>query len=315
MTLRLGRIAEPHDLRGETAIATDAAATRAVPAKSLDIDAAGLVPLDLLPHGSAADLGRELLGRLAALSANERDALSVAVPRWLPPVERPGKILCLAGNYPKHVAERGYRETERAKTFPYVFMKPTATMIGGGDSVVLPAVSPSRIDYECELAIVVGRRAKSVSEADALACVAGYTVVNDISDRGFRPNPGREERERDKFFDWLHGKWHDTFCPVGPVVLSSDHVAHPAELALSLDVSGDRRQAATAGEMIFPVPAIVAFVSSWMTLEPGDIIATGTPSGVGAASETFLKPGDELAAAIEGIGVLKNPVTAEVSSK
>jgi 2-keto-4-pentenoate hydratase/2-oxohepta-3-ene-1,7-dioic acid hydratase in catechol pathway len=159
--------------------------------------------------------------------------------------------------------------------------------------------------------VVIGRLCRDVDEDEALACVAGYTIVNDISDRGFRPNPKRKPRERDKFFDWLHGKWHDTFCPMGPCILSADDVADPQNLPIQLFVNDDLKQDASTAEMVFPVAAIVSFISRFVTLQPGDIIATGTPSGVGSATGTYLRPGDQVRAFIAPIGTLENPVEAE----
>ena len=156
------------------------------------------------------------------------------------PIAQPAKILLLAGNYATHVVERGGIAAERDETFPYVFMKPpTTTLTHPGDPIVIPRVSPDHIDWECELGVVIGRRCRDVDEAEALDYVAGYTVVNDISDRKFTPNPGRKPRERDKFFDWLHGKWHDTFCPIGPVHPLGRRGARPAGAADPAD--GQRR--------------------------------------------------------------------------
>ncbi|HEX8202271.1 MAG TPA: fumarylacetoacetate hydrolase family protein, partial [Isosphaeraceae bacterium] len=240
----------------------------------------------------------------------------LAVPRdevkLLTPIAAPRKLLLLAGNYAAHVVERGGTAAERTQTFPYVFLKPpTTTLTHPGDPIRLPRVSPDHVDWECELGVVIGAPCRDVSEAEALGFVAGYTVVNDISDRQFRPNPGRAPRERDKFFDWLHGKWHDTFCPVGPCIASADAVPDPQALPLRLTVNGQIRQDATTARMVFPVAAIVAFLSRFVTLEPGDIISTGTPAGVGSASGTYLRPGDVVAATIGGIGTLENPVEAE----
>ena len=136
--------------------------------------------------------------------------------------------------------------------------------------------------------------------------VAGYTVVNDISDREFKPNPEREERKNDGFFDWLHGKWHDGFCPVGPCVTSAETIPDPQKLQLTLKVNGELKQDSSTALQIFPVAAVIEFISSYVTLEPGDVISTGTPAGVGNAKGTYLKAGDKLEAAIEGVGVLKN---------
>ncbi|WP_337175736.1 fumarylacetoacetate hydrolase family protein [Paludisphaera sp.] len=271
--------------------------------------------LELLPpDGAASWQARRLHEWIETLDVITLDELTI--PRddvqLLVPVPSPRKLLFLAGNYSKHLAERGYMTTEREETFPYVFTKPpSTTLTHPGDPIVIPAVSPDQIDWECELGVVIGRRCRDVSEAEALGYVAGYTVVNDVSDRAFRPNPGRKPRERDKFFDWLHGKWHDTFCPMGPCILSADAVPDPQALPIRLTVNGRTMQDASTAEMVFPVAAVVAFVSRFVTLEPGDVIATGTPSGVGSATGTFLKPGDLVRATIGPIGTLENPVLAE----
>ena len=232
--------------------------------------------------------------------------------KLLVPTPRPSKILLLAGNYAAHVIERGGVAVERAETFPYVFMKPpTTTLTHPGDPVRIPVCSPDHIDYEAELGVVIGRRCREVEEDEALQYVAGYTIVNDITDRKYMPNPGRKPRERDKFFDWLHGKWHDTFCPVGPCLLSAADVPDPQSMAIRLTVDGETKQDGSTGQMIFPVAAVISFLSRWVTLEPGDLISTGTPSGVGSSSGVYLKPGDIVVASIGGIGELSNPIEAE----
>ncbi len=271
--------------------------------------------LDLLPpDGSAFDAARELAAWIEGPEAPDIDELAIPTDdiQLLVPIARPPKLLLLAGNYAKHVEERGGIAAERSETFPYVFLKPpSTTLTHPGHPIVIPSISPDNIDWECELGVVIGRRCRGVSEAEALDYVAGYTVVNDISDRQFRPNPKRKPRERDKHFDWLHGKWHDSFCPIGPCIRSADAVPDPQQLHLLLTVNDEPKQDASTAQMIFPVAAIIAFVSSFVTLEPGDIISTGTPSGVGSATGEFLKPGDVVAATIEGIGTLANPVIAE----
>ena len=223
----------------------------------------------------------------------------------LPPVSNPGKLLLLAGNYAAHVSEQGDIAKERGQTFPYVFSKPAlSTLTGDGQTVRIPKISPDAIDHEVELAVVIGRTARDISAGDALDFVAGYTIVNDLSDRGFRPNPKRHERPRDKFFDWLHGKWHDGFCPCGPCLVTTDEIPDPQNLQLQLRVDGDLRQSGSTAEQIFSVAQVIEFVSSWVTLEPGDIISTGTPSGVGNASGRFLTAGQQVVASITGIGDL-----------
>lgn len=268
----------------------------------------------LPPDGESRGQARALCDWVDGLDIMELNEITIplAEARLLVPLPNPPKILLLAGNYAKHVAERGGTAAEREETFPYVFMKPpSTTLTNPGDPILIPSASPDHIDWECELGVVIGRRCRNVSEADALDYVAGYTVVNDISDRSFKPNPGRKPRERDKFFDWLHGKWHDTFCPMGPCLLSADEVDDPQNLPIKLTVNGQVKQEASTAEMIFPVAAVIAFISNFVTLEPGDVIATGTPSGVGSASGTYLKPGDTVRATIAPIGILENPVRAE----
>jgi 2-keto-4-pentenoate hydratase/2-oxohepta-3-ene-1,7-dioic acid hydratase in catechol pathway len=272
-------------------------------------------PLDLLPpDGISYEAARELFAWIEQL--NELDRAELLIPitevRLLVPIASPPKLLLLAGNYARHVAERGGTAAERDETFPYVFMKPpSTTLTRPGDPIVIPRVSPDHIDWECELGVVIGRRCRHADEDEAMTCVAGYTIVNDISDRAYKPNPERKPRERDKFFDWLHGKWHDTFCPMGPCILASDVVPDPQALRIKLTVNGQVRQDASTADMIFPVSAIVSFLSRLMTLQPGDVIATGTPSGVGSATGTYLRPGDRVRATIAEIGTLENPVEAE----
>jgi len=262
--------------------------------------------LSFLPHGSQHDVAQ----RLAEwLSQNEPTSADLAIKdaSILTPIPRPNKLMLLAGNYAKHIEEGGENAVERAQTYPYVFMKPASTTLNHhGGEIPVPAVSPDNIDWECELGVVIGKKAKDVSEAEALDFVAGYTVVNDISDRGFRPNPERKERSRDKFFDWQHGKWHDGSCPVGPCIATPTTISDPQNLPLKLTVNGEVHQDANTAMQIFPVAAVIEFISSFVTLEPGDIISTGTAAGVGHAKGVHLKAGDQVEASIEGIGALKN---------
>ncbi len=267
--------------------------------------------LDYLPHGRSFEAARALSEKLADLPGDElaRHGIDHDQVRLLVPIPRPNKLMLLAGNYAEHIKEGGGIAAERARTFPYVFMKPpTTTLTNPGDPVRIPAVSPDHIDWEIELGVVIGRRCKGVKEKEALQYVAGYTVVNDISDRHFKPNPNRVERPKDAFFDWLHGKWHDTFCPVGPCITPASEIRDPQNLRLTLKVNGHVEQDSNTRHMIFPVAAVIEFISAFVTLEPGDIISTGTPSGVGAAKGKFLQPGDRLDATIERIGTLSNPV-------
>lgn len=272
--------------------------------------------LPLLTGGVLRSEIRRIAESLGNLPSDQHEALTVPLDavQLLVPIPRPSKLLLLAGNYSKHIEEGGGRAEERARTFPYVFMKPPlTTLTDPGRPVQIPRCSPQEIDWELELGVIIGRRCRDVPEAEALNCVAGYTIVNDISDRAFHPNPSRAARDKDAFFDWLHGKWHDTFCPMGPAVLPADEVEDPQEFQLQLRVNGQVEQDASTAEMVFPVAAIIEFLSQFVTLEPGDVISTGTPSGVGKAKGRFLKAGDVLEAEISGIGILSNPVVDEPS--
>jgi 2-keto-4-pentenoate hydratase/2-oxohepta-3-ene-1,7-dioic acid hydratase in catechol pathway len=270
--------------------------------------------LDYLPpDGESAWAAQDLFERFRGLPAAERQALTSPLDRadLLVPVPAPSKVILLAGNYADHIKEGGGVAAERQETFPYFFWKPPGTTLTHpGRPVRLPALSPDHIDWELELGVVLGRRCKAVGEADALHYVAGYTVCNDISDRQFRINPGRKKREKDGYFDWLHGKWHDTFLPMGPCVRSATTVPDPQAFPMKLRVNGKTMQDGSTAAMIFPVAALVSILSGFVTLEPGDVISTGTPSGVGAGRKppVFLKSGDVLEAEIVGVGVLRNPV-------
>lgn len=271
--------------------------------------------LDYLPpSGKSAKAALEVEAAFNKLPTTEQRRLSrpIKEARLRVPIAEPKKVILLAGNYAAHIVEGGGQAVEREQTFPYYFWKPpTTTLTNPGDPIIIPRVSPDHIDWEVELGVIMGRTCRHVSEKDALRYVAGYSVCNDVSDRRYRINPKRKPRgERDGFFDWLHGKWHDTFLPVGPCVVAATSVPDPQRLPLKLKVNGQVMQDATTAQMIFPVAALVSILSSFVTLEPGDIISTGTPSGVGHARKppVYLKPGDVIEAEIGSIGVLRNPV-------
>jgi 2,4-didehydro-3-deoxy-L-rhamnonate hydrolase len=269
----------------------------------------------LAPLGRSAKVAQQLAAGYVKLPAADQRRLSrpLKEARLRVPVPDPKKVILLAGNYAAHIVEGGGKAVEREQTFPYFFWKPpTTTLTHPGDPIKVPRVSPNHVDYELELGVIIGRECRHVSEKDALRHVAGYTVCNDVSDRGFRITPTRTPREKDAFFDWLHGKWHDTFLPVGPCALSAAGV-DPQKLAMRLRLNGKVMQNASTGQMIFSVAALVSILSSFVTLEPGDIVVTGTPSGVGHARKppVYMHAGDVVEAEIDGIGTLRNPVTAE----
>jgi 2-keto-4-pentenoate hydratase/2-oxohepta-3-ene-1,7-dioic acid hydratase in catechol pathway len=269
--------------------------------------------LDFLPGGKSADIIPQMVKHYASLKGDARVRIetSLSSTKLLVPIPEPKKLLLLAGNYNSHIKEGGGKETERKDTFPYFFWKPPSmTLTNPGDPIRIPVVSHDHVDWELELGVIMGKRCRDVAEKDALGYVAGYAVCNDVSDRHFQINKGRKKRDKDSFFDWLHGKWHDTFMPMGPCVLSAASVADPQKFPMKLRVNDKVMQDANTDQMIFSVAAIVSILSTFTTLEPGDVISTGTPAGVGAGMKppVFLKKGDVVEARIEGIGVLRNPV-------
>ncbi|MFT5086308.1 MAG: 2,4-diketo-3-deoxy-L-fuconate hydrolase [Candidatus Latescibacterota bacterium] len=227
------------------------------------------------------------------------------------PVSNPRKVFCLAGNYQDHIEEGGRAKLAiQDKETPRVFMKPpTTTVIGPGDKILIPPIANS-IDWEGELAVVIGRKCKGVKAKDALKYVAGYTVMNDVSERDLRIKKRTDSRPRDEWFDWLNGKWLDTFAPQGPWVVTRDEIPNPQVLDISTYINGERKQHNNTGQMLYPVDKIIEYISAIITLEPGDLISTGTISGVGATTGTYMKPGDQVQIEISQIGVLKNPVAA-----
>jgi 2-keto-4-pentenoate hydratase/2-oxohepta-3-ene-1,7-dioic acid hydratase in catechol pathway len=213
------------------------------------------------------------------------------------PIERPQKIVCVGLNYRDHAEEQGVDLPER----PILFAKWPNTLIGPGEPIVIPAIS-EQVDYEAELGVVIGERVKGVSTENALEAVAGYVCVNDVSARDLQFADGQ----------WVRGKSPDTFCPVGPRLVPRDEIPDPQALSIRAVLNGETLQNSTTANMVFGVAEIVAFVSQAITLEPGDLIATGTPAGVGAFRKppVFMKAGDEITIEIDGIGALTNPVRA-----
>jgi 2-keto-4-pentenoate hydratase/2-oxohepta-3-ene-1,7-dioic acid hydratase in catechol pathway len=225
-------------------------------------------------------------------------ALPLADLRLLPPVPRPGKIVAIGLNYKDHSLESGAAAPPKS---PIIFAKFPTSIAGPEDAIVIPVGNPN-VDYEAELAVVIGRRGKAIPAAQALEFVAGYMPLNDVSARVWQFG--------DK--QWVRGKSCDTFCPTGPHLTTRDEIPDPHALAIRTRVNGITMQDSHTSRMIFRVPELIEFTSLSITLEPGDIIATGTPEGVGAFRKPpiFLKPGDMVEVEIEGLGVLRNPVVA-----
>lgn len=220
-----------------------------------------------------------------------------ATAYWFAPVPRPGKVICIGLNYRDHAAESNMPIPER----PVVFSKFSTSIIAPGEPVILPP-SSSQVDYEAELAVVIGRRAKNVSVTQALDYVLGYTCFNDVSARDFQFADGQ----------WQRGKSCDTFAPMGPTIVTTDVVPDPHNLAIKLKLNGKTMQDSNTDQLIFGVPELIEFLSQTITLEPGDVIATGTPPGVGFARKppVFLQAGDEMEVLIEKVGWLNTPVVA-----
>lgn len=249
------------------------------------------------------------LDDIAKLSKTNAAAISLDSVKLLAPISRPQKVIGLAGNFSEHIKEAGLSlglsDSPRQTTVPRPFLMPSSVVIGDGKTIQWPVYS-KQIDYEIELAVVIGKNAKCVSIKDAENYIAGYTIANDVSARSVTFKENRKVRPWDEFYDWLNGKWADGFLPMGPYLVTKDEIADVQNLDMHLTVNGKTRQKANTSQMIFSVAEIVSFVSHLMTLEPGDIIATGTPSGVAMASGKFLNEGDIIECTIEKIGVLKN---------
>jgi 2-keto-4-pentenoate hydratase/2-oxohepta-3-ene-1,7-dioic acid hydratase in catechol pathway len=234
------------------------------------------------------------------LSALTRLGLAVSSSEvtYFPPVQRPGKIFCLGRNYREHAAEMGATAPD---PYPVLFAKFSNTLIGHGAPIVLPKVS-QMVDYEAELAVVIGRRAHNVPMESAFDYIAGYTNFNDVSVRDWQKRTQQ----------WLQGKTFDGTGPIGPVLVTLDELKDPQKLGIALRLNGQVMQCANISDFIFNIPTVIHYITQIVTLEPGDVIATGTPSGVGFARKPpiFLKAGDVVEVEIEGLGVLRNPVVA-----
>ncbi len=273
----------------------------------IDIAAAssGALPADLLAIVAG---GAGLHAGIAALS--EAAGTPVADVHLLAPLPRPGKLLAAAGNYQAHILEGGRPAVDKTRTVPKLFLKPSTSIIGQDAPLHLPAVSSS-VDWELELAIVIGTGGRDIPIETALDHVYGYTIINDISARKMDWDiVERAEGAWEGFFDWREGKWVDDFAPIGPWIVTADEIPDPDALDLRLHVNGNVRQEASTADMIFDTRELIAFASRLMTLEPGDIIATGTPAGVGDTHGNYLHAGDRMEGWIEGLGTLVTPVVA-----
>ena len=265
------------------------------------IDSGGTLR-DLSDHISDIDgsvLGIATLDRLSELTPENLPVVKGA-PRLGACVGSVGKLICIGLNFHEHAKETGNPVPEH----PIVFMKATSAINGPFDDVVLPRGS-QHSDWEIELGVVIGERAKYVDAADALTHVAGYCVVNDVSERFYQTKLTGQ---------WTKGKSCDTFGPLGPWLVTADEIADPQNLAMTMDVNGERMQTGNTNDMIFSVREIIAHLSGLMTLYPGDVIATGTPPGVGSGKKPegiFLRAGDRMAGSVEGLGRQEQTVVSD----
>ena len=252
---------------------------------------------DVIPDISGAALSPESLARLLALDPKTLPAVN-GTPRMGPCVGSVGKFVCIGLNYSDHAAESGMAVPKE----PVLFMKATSAIIGPDDDVVIPRDS-LKTDWEVELGVVIGKEAKYVDEADALSYVAGYCVVNDLSERAFQLEGTGQ---------WVKGKSADTFGPIGPWLVTRDEVPDPQNLRLWLEVDGHRYQDGNTNTMVFGVAYLVSYLSRFMSLQPGDIISTGTPPGVGLGQKppVYLRAGNRMKLGIDGLGTQAQNVIA-----
>lgn len=262
---------------------------------------AALLPTDivsfLIGGSRCLQQAKQVLDFASGCSVEERTifTFSRGDVRVLAPIPKPGKVVCVGRNYHDHVSEM----KREVPTIPVIFSKLHNTIIANGDGVPFPRVS-DQLDYEAELAVVIGRKGRYITEEDAMQYVAGYTAINDITVRDWQH----------RTVQWLQGKSFDGTGPTGPVLVTGDEIPDPHNLQIKLWLNGELRQNDNTSRLIFSIPFLVSFVSQVMTLEPGDIIATGTPGGVGVAMEPkgFMKAGDVVRIEIEKIGILENPI-------
>lgn len=253
--------------------------------------------LDLVAPATWLDRTTEAFAAASRATENppESAVLPLADVRLLSPVPRPGKVICIGLNYKDHAEESGMDLPER----PLVFSKFPTSVVGPDAEVILPPGS-SENDYEAELGVVIGKTATRIDAAAAMEHVLGYTNLNDVSARDFQFADGQ----------WQRGKSPDTFCPMGPAIVTTDEVTDPHVLRIQLRLNGNTMQDSSTDQLIFQVPELLAELSNFTTLEPGDVIATGTPPGVGFARKppVYIQAGDVMEVEIEGLGVLRNPV-------
>jgi 2-keto-4-pentenoate hydratase/2-oxohepta-3-ene-1,7-dioic acid hydratase in catechol pathway len=266
--------------------------------------------VDLSSHVDSLNLVRVIedwstLGPLLHGAMQQATAVSGDVV-WQAPLPAPPKFLLLAGNFRAHVVESGFEAAPEENLTPQFFIKPSTTIVGATDDIPLTSGNHA-LDYESELAVVIGQRTRSATLGNAMDAVWGYTVVNDISERKLNDGmEGRKKRSNDDFYDWLVGKWFDGSAPMGPYLVTKDEM--PAEMMVSARLNGETVQEAGTSLMIHSVAEAIVYISNVLTLEPGDVISMGTPAGVGMARGRLLRDGDVIECEVSGIGILRNTV-------
>lgn len=260
----------------------------------------GVPEAGILQDGRITGLGRDMLSVIASGISPQPSGPSYerSSVRLLAPIPRPPKLICIGLNYRDHAAES---KMEIPKV-PTIFAKFSNVVIGPGEPIVIPRGSENT-DYEAEFAFVLGRGGRRISAARAMDHVYGYTIVHDVSERKYQMATSQ----------WMMGKTFDSFAPMGPCLVSKDEIKDPHELDIWLEVNGERLQNSNTRELIFKIPELIEHLSSVVTLEPGDVVSTGTPAGVGFARKPprLLRAGDEVVIGIDGLGELRNPVVSE----
>lgn len=239
------------------------------------------------------------VGSNSKISGVPLDDLSLA-----PPIANPGALYCAGANYRDHVLEMTGKPPPPENTTPFFFLKSTrGTIIGPHDTIQLPSYS-EKVDWEAEIGIIIGHETRNIAADDALDCVAGFTILNDLSARDLT-----KRHDVPFLFDWIGQKCFDTGCPMGPWITPISEIADPHDLSILLEVNGETKQNSSSSEMIFSCATQIAYLSKHITLYPGDVIATGTPAGCGMPKDTFLKAGDVVTVTIEKLGQLQNKVS------
>ena len=254
----------------------------------------------ILKESQIIPLGTDMLSFIASGNTLHSNAtpIELAKVKILAPIPRPPKFICVGLNYRDHAAE----SKMAIPTVPTIFSKFSNVVVGPGADVILPKAS-SKPDYEAEFTFVIGRGGRHISAANAMEHVFGYTIVNDVSARDYQTATTQ----------WLMGKTFDTFGPMGPCITTADEIKDPHELDISLEINGEVLQKSNTRELVFKIPELIEYISTVVTLEPGDVVATGTPAGVGFARRPprWLLPGDEMVVKIEGLGELRNRCVSE----